>query len=230
MIAAGVFYGAWRATQETPEFYEVEMKKDPVKLVEAGDAMEQQVAELHNEVRRPGRWEAVFTDEQINGWLAVDLPDKFPRALPNGVSEPRVAIQDEEAVVACRYKNPKLSTIFSMGVEVTLTDEPNVVAVRIRQARAGLMPIPLSKLLEHATKYAYKSEVTLRWMQIDGDPVALVTVPADHEDFVHRIRIETIALRDGEVYLAGRTEDSELTSPPSFQQASALVERQNIQR
>jgi hypothetical protein len=229
IAAAGAFYGVWRATQQTPEFYQTEMQKDPVKLVADGEAMEKQVLQFHNEVRRTGRWEAIFTDEQINGWLAVDLPEKFPRALPRGVSEPRIVIQEEEAVVACRYKNPKIATVFSMGVEVSLTGEPNVVAVRIRKARAGLMPISLKQLLEHATKYAYKSDVPLRWMQIDGDPVALVTVPAEHEDFLHRITIETINLRDGEVYLAGRTEESELASPPMFRQAS-MAEREKVQR
>ncbi len=231
LAAGGGVYAVWQATQKAPEFYHVALRKDPVRLKAAGQALEKQVLELHNEVRRTGRWEAVFTDEQINGWLAVDLPDKFPKALPKGVSEPRVAIQEREAHVACRYESPKMATVFSMGVEVSLTDEPNVVAVRIRQARAGLMPIPLDQILEHATKYAKKSEAPLRWMQVDGDPVALITVPAEHEDFAHRrIKIETIELRDGEVYLAGRTEDSELVSPPVFQQASVLAERQSLHR
>jgi hypothetical protein len=229
-VSASVFYGVWRATQQVPEFYEVAIKKEPVRLAKQGEVLEQKVLELHNEVRHPGRWETTFTDEQINGWLAVDLPEKFPRALPKGVTEPRVAIQPEKAQVACRYQTTKVKTVFSMGVEISLTDEPNVVAVRIRKAQAGLMPIPLHQILQHATRYAHKSEVPLRWVQQDGDPVALVTVPSEHEDFVHhKIRIETVELREGSVYLAGRTEDSEFAAPP-VRQASYIRYSENTHR
>jgi hypothetical protein len=49
----------------------------------------------------------------------------------------------------------------------------------------------------------------LRWGQADGDPVALVTVPHQHEDYSHReIYLETIEIRDGEIALAGRTQKS----------------------
>src|SRR5687768_16914905 len=117
-----MFYGAWRATQQVPEFYQVAIRKQPEIQAEAREQLEQQVIELHNEVRQTGHWEATFTDEQINGWLAADLPGKFPNALPKGVSEPRVAIHPEEAQVACRYQSPKIETVFSMGVEISLTE------------------------------------------------------------------------------------------------------------
>jgi hypothetical protein len=223
LLAFGAFYGAWRATQQAPEFYQTALKKEPEKQKEKGAALEKQVLELHNEVRNTGRWEASFSDEQINGWLAADLPVKFPSALPKGVSEPRVAIGSDAAQVACKYEGPKLSTVFSMKVEITLTDEPNVVAVRIRKARAGLLPISLQQILDHATQYATKSEIPLRWVQEDGDPVALVTIPSERKEFIHRrIRIETVELRDGAVHLAGRTDDSEHGAPPTVRQASFI--------
>jgi hypothetical protein len=225
LLGSATFYGAWRATQKAPEFYQTAMKKEPERQKEKGAALEKQVLELHNEVRHTGRWEASFSDEQINGWLAADLPEKFPNALPKGVSEPRVAIEDDEAQVACKYESPKISTVFSMLVEISLTEEPNVIAVRVRRARAGLLPISLQQILDHATRYANKSEIPLRWVQEDGDPVALVTVPSERKEFIHRhIHIETVELRDGEVYLAGRTDDSEHTPPPAIRQASYIKE------
>jgi hypothetical protein len=223
LAGLALFYGAWRATQQAPEFYQTALHKAPEQQKEKGAALEKQVFELHNEVRNTGRWEASFSDEQINGWLAADLPVKFPNALPKGVSEPRVAIEDDAAQVACKYDSKKISTVFNMSVEISLTHEPNVVAVRIRKARAGLLPISLKQILDHATKYANKSEIPLRWVQEDGDPVALVTVPSERKEFIHRrICIETVELRNGEVYLAGRTDDSEHAPPPAVRQATYI--------
>ncbi len=230
LVAGAICYGVWQATQQVPEFYEVALHKEPGQQQKAGDTLEQQVLTLRNEARESGRWEARFTDEQINGWLATDLPGKFPHALPKGVSEPRVAIEPAAAKVACKYESTKVSTVFSMGIDISLTDEPNVIAVRVRQARAGLMPISLKQILSHATQYANRSEIPLRWTEDEGDVVALVTVPAERKEFIHgRIRIETIELREGELYLAGRTEDSEFAAPPVVRQASYIKYSESTQ-
>ncbi len=199
--------GAYQAAKQEPKFYQQALRRQPQQQKQAGDELEQRVLELHNEARQDGRWQAVFTAEQLNGWLAADLPEKFPKALPRGVSEPRVAIDPEQAQIACRYEDDKLSTVVSLAVELHLTDEPNVIAVRICQARAGVLPIPLKQWLDRISTAAQRSNVPLRWAQRDGDPVALVTVPTEHEDYAHRhVRLDTLELREGEIYLAGRTE------------------------
>ena len=81
LLGAGL-YLLKRAAQKEPEFYQQALRAEPAQQEVAGDELEQEVLELHNEVRQPGVWEAVFTEEQINGWLAADLPEKFPRGLP----------------------------------------------------------------------------------------------------------------------------------------------------
>jgi hypothetical protein len=70
-------------------------------------------------------------------------------------------------------------------------------------------------------------------VEVEGDPVALVTVPSERKEFIHRrIRIDSIELRDGAVYLAGRTEDSERAVPPVVRQASYVryEDQDQIQR
>jgi hypothetical protein len=209
VIAAGalLLVGAYQAAKQEPEFYRQALSQQPQQQKKAGFELEQQVLELHNETRQDGRWQAVFTAEQINGWLAADLPDKFPKALPRGVTDPRVAIDPEQAQIACRYDDDKLSTVVSLAVELHLTEEPNVIAVRICQARAGVLPIPLKQWLDRISTAAQRSNLPLRWSQRDGDPVALVTVPTEHKDYAHRfVRLDTLELREGAIYLAGRTE------------------------
>jgi hypothetical protein len=223
VIAAVLLIGVYRASQHVPTFYQKALQREPVRQAKAGDQLERQVLELHNEVKEEGHWQAIFTDEQINGWLAADLPEKFPKALPKEVTDPRVAIEPREVKIACRYKAEKMSAILSLALEIHLTDEPNVVAVRIRKARAGALPLPLKQWLDRISKSAEKANVSLHWAQVDGDPVALVTVPREHKEFQHRIlAVETIEMRTGEIYLAGRTDADETTIlAASYQQAAA---------
>ena len=171
---------------------------------ELGAQLEQAVLDMHNEALRGGRWQAVFTDEQLNGWLAADLPEKFPYLLPRGVAEPRIVIEKNEAHIACRYDNGQISTVISFALAINLTDEPNTLAVQVSKLRAGVLPVPLRQFLDPITTAAQNSQVPLRWSQADGDPVALVTIPAKRGDYaVEEIHIDSIELRDGELRLAG---------------------------
>lgn len=207
ILVAVFLFVAYRATQVEPDFYAQAMQADPVEQQIAGEELESRVLDLHNHARRDGRWTAVFTDVQINGWLAADLPEKFPRALPIGVKDPRVSLEQAVAHVGYRYESERLPSVVWLAVNVGLAEEDNMLAIRIMKARAGALPIPLKKWLDRITRGAHRAGIPLRWSQIDGDPVALVPIFIRHEELKHRqLVIERIELHDGEIVFAGRTE------------------------
>jgi hypothetical protein len=209
-LAGGALFVIYSASRHQPKFYQRALLVEPEVQREEGDALEKNVLQLHNTARNEGRWEAVFTESQINGWLAADLPEKFPHILPAGTDEPRVAIGEEEIKIACRYQRGKVNTIISFDLIVNLTSETNTLAVRVSKVRAGALPVPLKRFLTPITRVCVRSGITLRWTQIDGDPVALVTIPHEHEDYAHReIYLEAFEMRDGEIVLAGRTQKTE---------------------
>lgn len=232
LLGAGGATFLYHAAQHEPEFYRQAMTIQPEVQEEAGDELEQSVFELRNETRAPGRWEAIFTDEQINGWLAVDLPKKFASILPPGVESPRVSVHDGLVHIAARYKDKLVESVVSLALEINLTEEPNTVAVTIRRVRAGALPVPIRQFLDRVTAQARRGDIELRWSQMDGDPVALVKIPSQHENYVHHaIFVETIELRDGEIYLAGRTSDPRSSRPPDIAQLDIRSDRMvKIQR
>jgi hypothetical protein len=210
IAAATTMWGTWRATQQVPEFYERALAAPPAIQRAAGQQFERQALALHNTIRRPGRWEARFSEEHINGWLASDLPQKFPKAMPRGVSDPRVALDEGRGKVAVRYEKGDMKTVVSLDGEAYLTEEPNEVAIRIDAVRAGSLPVPLQQFLETIAKRATNAGFPLRWTEIEGDPVALVKVPLDPSEFRgRRLLIEELRLTDEELVVAGRTEDGQ---------------------
>lgn len=207
-------FTVYRAARHVPEFYTEALEADPGVQRSAGDELERRALELQNDVRHSGQWEAVFTEEQINGWLAVDLVEKFPNLLPPNVIEPRMVITPGEVNVACRYKSDRFDTVISLAATIAMTEEPNVVAVRILRARAGALPIPLNQFLDDVTAAAHKSSLDLRWLQTDGDPVALLRLPTENTELPDRtLHLEKFELRQGDAYLSGRTEWKS-SSPP----------------
>lgn len=211
----------YRASQKVPEFYRDALEISPVTQRASGDELEKEVLQLRNDAQRTGRWEAVFTQEQINGWLAIDLPEKFPNTLPDDVGDPRVAINDGHISIACRYRGSKLETILSLTLEVSLSEEPNVLAVRFCKARAGTVPLPLRQWLDQIGDAANEAKIPLRWAKSGGDPVALVTIPRNHRELKNRaLLIDTFLVRDGEIYLAGETAEEEKTKEGLHQAAA----------
>ncbi len=205
--AAILLTAAYRASQAVPEFYEAALVSKPIQQKAAADALERQVLNLHNEVRRPGRWEARFSQEQINGWLAADLPSKFPGALPRGVSDPRVHIQPEKMQLAVRYQQGDVLTVLSLAGDAYLTDRPNEIAVRIERVRAGAVPVPLGQFLEKIAERASEAGLPLRWAEEDGDPVAIVALPLHRREFRGKnLQVDKLEIGDGEIVVSGQTE------------------------
>jgi hypothetical protein len=206
LAAAAALWTLYRASQRVPEFYAEAMRAEPDGQRQASDAMIERAAALTNDLKREGRWQALFTAEQINGWLAFDLPRNHPDLLPPEWSDPRVAIGPERIELGCRLRQGDVSTVLSITFEPSLP-EPNVAALRIVSARAGAVPLSRSRLTERLAEAAAAAELPLRWMDVDGDPVALIALPplVDAKKKL-RVSVDTLRLGEGEVLIGGTTQ------------------------
>lgn len=199
--------GVYSALRSEPSFY-VEALASPAANAEAaGEELERNVLALHNDAHDAATWSAVFTDEQVNGWLSVDLPEKFPQLLPRSVSDPRVHFAPGEVRLGCRLTDDRVATVVSATVSVQLAEEPNTLAVRIHGAWAGRVPLPLKGLLDHVREAADRADVPLRWGQMDGDPVALIPLTdLSPLDGGRQPRLTHIEFGEGTLRLQGHTE------------------------
>ncbi len=222
-LLACILVAAYLALQRAPAFYEAAVATARADHEAAGKQFERNVLALHNDLQQSGHWTRVFTSQQINGWLAVDLPEKFPRLLPPTIHDPRVELTPGRMQVAFRFESPRLSAVVSLLLEVHLADEPNTLSVRIRNAQAGWIPIPLKDFLDQLSDAARQAELKLRWAQQDGDPVALITILPDEGDAgLTAFTLTGIEIRDGELALSGQTDsatdtlsaDAEDRTPP----------------
>lgn len=202
LIVAGIFV-LWQALRYEPEFYRQALAVDPARQRRASHEMLQQISGLWSNAHNRDRWEVLLTAEQINGWLAVDLVENHPQVLPETLRDPRVEIRRDRITLACRLRRDHVAGVISLTVEPYLP-EPNVLGLRICKARAGRLPWPTRQITEAISEAAAQAELPLRWLQADGDPVVLVAIPPLHDQQHDRlIRIETLRVGQGEVYLAG---------------------------
>ena len=202
LMAVGVL-SLYVASQQVPDFYQRAMQADPAAQKAASDKMLQQATALASDVKKEGRWQALFTEEQINGWLAVDLVKNHRDLLPPSVSNPCVQIEPDRMSLACRFQEGRMQSVLSLTVGVYLA-ESSAIALRIRKARAGSMPLPLDSVLSRVSEAARHTGQKIQWRQVDGDPVALISLDSAQQGRT-TVEIDTFVLRKGEIYIAGTT-------------------------
>ncbi|MBX7167408.1 MAG: hypothetical protein K1X74_13850 [Pirellulales bacterium] len=200
-LFGGALAGGFWALRQQPEFYAASLLIDESRAKQASDDLLRQVAAVTSAAHQRGAWQAVFTAEQINGWLAYDVRKNHPRLLPKAFGQPRIAIDNDHATIACRYRDGSVDTVLSLEVRLYLT-QPGEVALQVCRARAGWLPLPLGKVLDEVEKAAAEGGWRLRWLQSDGQPVAAVQIVPNGEESTELV-LEEAEIRDGALWVAG---------------------------
>lgn len=204
-ILFGLFagWGLWFALHSVPEFYTelLEIHSD-----ELGDELERHSLEARNAIHRGDNWSLEISQDQLNAWLAQDLPRKFPGLLPPDIRDPRVLIAADAIQVGLIHETSSGNLVVSIELQPMLTEEPNEVAIRVLRVRAGRIPLPLPSLLDPIADTAARSGYFLRWTDTRGTPVALLRFPEQHADMgAHRFHVDSLELAPGKLLLRGRT-------------------------
>lgn len=208
LVVLGLPAGWWavQQTQHVPEFYARATETPSLVTVRASQQLNVEMEQLQVDAATIGSWHATFGDDEINAWLTQELPKKFPQLLAKGASDPRIIIAEDRVLAAVRYKNRRIDTVISCELEVELTEEPNMLALRVKHLKAGALPLPLSNFLKGISKEAGKGDIDIRWDVTDAGPIALVTVPSEHPRYVSNpVIVESVRLVEGALVLSGHT-------------------------
>lgn len=147
LLLVGGIVAWWllRQTQHVPEFYTRATAQLPEETAAASRRLQADVKRLQEDAAKVGFWDADFSDDEINAWLVEELPRIFPQLLARGASDPRVVIEDGRIRAAVRYKDRRIDTVISCEVQVALTEQPNMLALKVNGLKAGALPLPLSR-------------------------------------------------------------------------------------
>jgi hypothetical protein len=203
LVALGGAAWMYRAARTVPEFYQQTLVLEPQAAEKSGNEFTEQTFELANRVRDIGKWSALFTDEQVNGWLATEMPQKHPELVPEGFADPRVRFGQDGLQFGVQYTAAGVQTVVWLDVEVSMT-ESREAALRFRRVRAGDLPLPLGHVLDALTQVAEDLHVPLRWTTVDGDPTALIALSATSDGRM-RFELEQVKISAGRLFVSGRT-------------------------
>lgn len=207
--------GVWLLGHE-PELYvqaEVPAGSERIRL---SQEFEKKAFDLFNEIQNEDDWEAEFTEQQINSWLAEDFVESnLARQLPEQISEPRIALRPGRLFLAFRYGGPDFHTVISLQGKVWMAPrEPNTLALEIESLKAGAIPLSPSFLQQELTEGARQHNIDVQWYRKDGHPVAVFRLQADRRD--PGVQLRELELKEGAVRLKGRSLDPSLRGMPEW--------------
>jgi hypothetical protein len=161
-------------------------------------------------------WDATLTAEEMNAFFE----EEFVRAgwrdrmMPEGWSDPRVAVCGGRIRLAARYSRGPISTVVSLDVRVWLVaKEANVIALELVRFRAGALPLAPSALLETIREAAHPYNVEVTWYRHGRNPVALLRLMADQPR--PTMLLSRLELAEGRVMIGGRSLESSAKFAPA---------------
>lgn len=205
LVCSLVGWGLWHAAGHVEPFYQAAIEVDTATLAQASEELEVQATNLYSTAQRPGEWSALFTDQQINGWLATKLEDDFADILPDEVKDIRVAVESNKILLGFRVKHKKLDAVISLTAKLFLTS-PDTIALQLESASLGAIPVPLDRIVQELASNHVTSKLPIQWTEQDSKPVAMFSI-GPFQDGTRHIELHTIKLLEGEIYFAGQTID-----------------------
>jgi hypothetical protein len=218
VLIVGLIGGAYYASRQVRPFYKQALAIEPEVLERGSRELESRATALYSDARQEGQWHALFTAEQINGWLATQLANNDDKRLPKNFRDPRVAIAPDVLTLGFSTTSGGVDTIITVDASVFLTAD-GAVAVRLLSVRAGALPLPVMQLADELANACKKLNLPVRWTQQDGEPVALVELHSEASSDSHEFRIDTIELGESELYVSGHTKRN------TKEQSSVLLQR-----
>src|SRR5690606_35123360 len=127
--------------------------------------------QLRNDIANEDRWEASFTDEEVNAWLAEELVTHFADFLPEGVRDPVVVFDLDRVTLAFKLDRGPFTSLVWAVARVEVADD-NTVAMTMEKIGAGAIPVSPDEVIGPIIRQARAYGLEVGWTHESGEPMA----------------------------------------------------------
>lgn len=196
-LICGIALALWY----TPAFYIETREADSQVVVREQQAKEfaQRATQLDGAIRNDEQWSGEFSQDQINGFLAHELPLKFSEWLPTKMSDPRVRLTAGEIDIAFRYQRGWWRGTVHAQVRPHVLS-PRQLALEIKTIRAGAIPIPAAQPLDEIVSEMRKAGWQVQWRPAkDGELLVIDLRP----EVASQVSLDGLDIQPGVLRFAG---------------------------
>jgi hypothetical protein len=193
----------WLSLTHKPTFYRALTNVPRAELEGKARHFVASSLQLRNDISNERDWQAVFTDQEVNAWLAEDLVTHFADQIPPALHEPRVAFNAERITLAFQLDQGPIRTVIWVVARARVPED-NVLALTLEKIRAGVIPISVDRFIDPITEQARQHGLDVKWSRENDLPVALIRFNPDHDR--SDVVLERLSVRQGQIRLSGRSD------------------------
>jgi hypothetical protein len=199
----GIPVAVWLSLTYQPSYYRAMVLQSRTQRAGKARKFVAQSLQLRNDICNEPSWEAVFTDQEVNAWLAEDLVSHFADQLPPEVNEPRVLFELDRITLAFQLRQGGVQSVITV-VARPRVPEGNTVELTLEKIRAGILPVPADNVLDRIIEYARCHGIDVEWTRREGYPVVFMRYRPNFER--DDVRLEELQIRTGQIRLTGRSD------------------------
>lgn len=194
---------AWLSLTHKPTFYRALASVPRAQREAKAKHFVASSLQLRNDISNEKEWQAVFTDQEVNAWLAEDLVTHFADQIPPEIHEPRVAFEADRVTLAFQLDQGPIRSVIWVVAQARVPED-NVLALTLEKIRAGVVPISADRIMGPIAAQAKEHGLDVRWTRERDLPVALIRYKPDRgrSDVV----LERLSVRQGQIRLSGRSD------------------------
>jgi uncharacterized protein YpmS len=202
LLALAILGVLYRALAYVPEFYQVRTQWSGNQIEEYHRQFLERFSLATNELKKRKTSEIVFREDELNGWIEIEGKRLIPADATFRFVKPRIQLTDKAVWVAT-----ELHTEWAKGVAWAVLEPevrgPNVIAIRIREARLGRVPLPTNRLIQYITsglmaEVLRGSRAGAYWEISEGRPVLVLHLDLTSDpQSVQRFQIENLRVGEG---------------------------------
>src|SRR3954463_2648702 len=125
----------WLSLTHQPDFYRAVVRVPREQRTVRAKQFVRQSLQLRNDICNEPTWEAVFSDQEVNAWLAQDLVTHFADQLPPEVHDPRVLFETDRVILAFQLEKGSLQSVITVVARPRVPEE-NTVELTLEKIRA----------------------------------------------------------------------------------------------
>lgn len=174
-VPAAILVAAVALSQLTPAFYAQRASSpESQQSLPLSNQFLNTVSRLIGDMQNGRNWEANFTEDQINAWLAHDFQQNHAaKSLPAGVTKPRVEVTGDQLQVGFRWRRGPLSSILQITVRAWVPKQ-NLLCVELESVRAGWLPLPTTYTRKVIEEFVQAQNLDIVWKRSGRRLVALI--------------------------------------------------------
>src|SRR5689334_1218215 len=113
-LLAAIPAGIWLSLTYQPSYYRAMVLQSREQREGKARKFVAQGLQLRNDICNEPNWEAVFSDQEVNAWLAEDLVTHFAAHLPPEVNEPRVLFEMDRIILAFQLRQRGVQSVITV--------------------------------------------------------------------------------------------------------------------